>query len=218
MTDPIYDDAVDTRADGAMAKFAPIQRRAVETRAALLAGVEAVVAADGADAVTTTRIAQQSGVAVGTIYRYFTDRNELLLAAYDATVIRIVDACAGAMADIPPETSPADAARALLARYLTTADSIPGHAGLLKAMRAIRPIEADQSGNNEVTIVGGLLMPFWSRYAGGTAPDPARLHFLGILLGTLVDLYLMTPDGPERIALRAEIDAHLQLALERALV
>ena len=56
---------------------------------------------DGAEAVTTTRVAQQSGVAVGTIYRYFTDRNELLLAAYDATVTRIVAACASSIGRHP---------------------------------------------------------------------------------------------------------------------
>ena len=111
---------------------------------------------------------------------------------------------------------PAEAARALLSLYLATAESIPGHAGLLKAMRALRPIEADQSGNNAVTIVDSLLAPFLARYADDHL-DPTRLHFLSVLLGTLVDLYLMKPAGPERTMLRAEIDAHLLLALDRAL-
>ncbi len=194
----------------------PIQPRAHRTRAALLDAVERIVATDGAEAVTTTRIAKETGLAVGTIYRYFTDRDEMLLAAYDETVTRIVTACARSLEQAEPSASPLDAAEDLLSLYLSTAEAIPSHAGLLKAMRAIRPIEADQTGNNETTIVGGLLLPFWQRYADAP-PDPERLHFLSVLLGTLVDLYLMTSDPLGRQRLRPEITAHMRLALERAL-
>ncbi|MGE0283896.1 MAG: TetR/AcrR family transcriptional regulator [Rhizobiaceae bacterium] len=194
----------------------PIQPRAQRTRAALLDAVERIVAVHGPEAVTTTRIAQETNVAVGTIYRYFTDRDEMLLGAYDATVTRIVATCAASQETPERSGSPFDAAEYLLSLYLETAEKTPGHAGLLKAMRAIRPIEADQSGNNEVTIVGALLLPFWQRYAH-VPPDPARLHFLSVLLGTLVDLYLMTPDQLDRERLRGEISAHMRLALERAL-
>jgi len=204
-------------ADPAIAqKIAPVQQRAHRTRTALLDAVEHVVATEGADAVTTTRIARETGVAVGTIYRYFTNRDEIMLAAYDATVTRIVAICAADVPHTDPAASPLDAAERLLSLYLATAETIPSHAGLLKAMRAIRPVEADQTGNNEVTIVGGLLLPFW-RHHTDRPPDPARLHFLGILLGTLVDLYLMTPDPRDRQRFHDEITAHMRLALSRAL-
>jgi AcrR family transcriptional regulator len=196
----------------------PVQNRAFRTRERLLQAVESLVATTGgADAVTTTSVAQESGVAVGTIYRYFAHRDALLLAAYDATVVRIVEACAAGLAGFDEKLPTEDAAHRLLALYLDTADSIPAHKGLLKAMRAIRPIEADQSGGNEMTIVGGLLVPFWARYAGNALPAPDRLHFMSVLLGTLVDLYLMTPAGAEREQLRDEIDAHMLLALTRSL-
>lgn len=196
--------------------IAPRQTRAKKTRDALLGAVERIVAAEGAEAVTTTRIAVETGVAVGTIYRYFDGREALLLSAYDATVARIVASCGAALADIDPATAPADAARALLGLYLDTAEAIPSHSGLLGAMRAIRPIEADQSGSNEASIVGDLLAPFLERFAGSAAPDPLRLRFMNVLLGTLVDLYLVTPDAQTRARLRAEIEAHMLLALERA--
>ena len=73
--------------------IAPRQTRAKKTRDALLGAVERIVAAEGAEAVTTTRIAVETGVAVGTIYRYFDGREALLLSAYDATVARIVASC-----------------------------------------------------------------------------------------------------------------------------
>lgn len=197
-------------------KISPTQPRARRTRIALLDAVERIVAADGPEAVTTTRVAQETGVAVGTIYRYFANRDEMLLAAYDETVTRIVTTCAASLEAPGQPDAPLDAAENLLSLYLATAETIPSHAGLLKAMRAIRPIEADQSGNNEVTIVGALLSPFWRRHADKPA-DLTRLHFLSVLLGTLVDLYLMTPDRLDRQRLRGEISAHMRLALERAL-
>lgn len=195
----------------------PRQKRALRTRETLLAAVETIVAAEGTDAVTTTRIAAATGVSVGTIYRYFDDRDALLLAAYDATVTRIVAACGAALADLDPRLAVADAARKLLGLYLDTADSIPAHSGLLAAMRAIRPVAADQGGNNEITIVGDLLRPFLQKFAGGTAMDPTRLHFINVLMGTLVDLYLVTADPGERLRLRGEIEAHMLLALDRAI-
>jgi hypothetical protein len=64
-------------------------------------------------------------------------------------------------------------------------------------------------------------MPFWTvcknRARAWISIDPARLHFLSVLLGMLVDLYLVTADAGERARLRQEIEAHMILALDRAL-
>lgn len=195
----------------------PRQARALKTRSALLDAVEALVASEGPASVTTTRLAATTGVSVGTIYRYFADREALLLAAYDATVTRIVARCADALDGLHGTTPVGHAATRLLGIYLDTADAIPGHAGLLAAMRSIRPIEADQSGNNEASIVSDILAPFLAKFAPGTAPDSSRLHFMNVLIGTMVDLYLVTADPQERQHLRAEIDAHMLLALQRTL-
>jgi hypothetical protein len=67
-------------------------------------------------------------------------------------------------------------------------------------------------------------MLFWTvctnRARAWISIDPASLHFLSVLLGTLVDLYLATADAGERARLRQEIVAHMMLvmlALDRAL-
>ena len=104
-------------------KASPIQRRAYRTRASLLEAVEAVVAGQGAAAVTTTAIAAHAGVSVGTLYRYYADRDELLLAAYDATVERIVAGCGEALSALPEDLAAEDAARALLTVYLDAAEA-----------------------------------------------------------------------------------------------
>ncbi|MGE0500894.1 MAG: TetR/AcrR family transcriptional regulator [Rhizobiaceae bacterium] len=197
---------------------APRQPRAVATRNRLLDAVERLVAAEGHEAVTTTRLATEIGVAVGTIYRYFADRDAVLLAAYDATVERIVAACERQLRDLPVELPPTEAARALLDGYLAAAAAIPGHVSLLGAMRSIRPIEADQQGENLPGIVEGLLIPFLARYLPqGIGLEPARLAFVAVMVGTMVDLYLVTADGGARASLRREIDAHVGLMVDRIL-
>lgn len=199
------------------AKTMPIQDRALKTRAALLAATERLVAEEATDAITTTRIAAETGVSVGTLYRYFADREALLLSAYDATVDRIVASCAAALAALPANLPTADAAKILLGVYLDAAEAIPSHSGLLKAMRAIRPVEAD-NGINENRVVDEIVAPFLARFAPENAVDPLRFHLINVLLGTLVDLYLVTPDAPSRARLRHDVEAHMLLALERALL
>lgn len=194
----------------------PRQHRALRTRTALLDAVEAVVAAEGHGAVTTTRIAAETGVAVGTIYRYFVDREALLLAAYEATVVRIVAQCLAMLETLPSDVAATDAARTLLSHYLEAAESIPAHTGLLAAMRSIRPIEVDQQGDDQTGITGNLLVPFLARYAPGSESlEPVRLRFLSVLVSTMVDLYLVTNDGAARARLREEIEAHVGLMVER---
>ena len=192
----------------------PLQKRARETRAALLAAVERVVAAEGPDGVTTTRIATETGVAVGTIYRYFADRDALLLATYDETVGRIVAECRSALETLPHEVEAARAARLLLGRYLDAAEAIPAHSGLLRAMRSIRPVAADQSANED-GIVSQIFAPFIARFAPSAATTPAALHLMSVTIGTLVDLYLVTDGDAERDWLRGEIEAHVAFMVGR---
>ena len=195
---------------------APRQKRAVATRAALLAAVERIVAAEGPEAVTTTRLAEETNVAVGTIYRYFSGREELLLAAYDSTVERIVAACRQAMEEMERDIPAADAARILLRRYLEAAEAIPAHSGLLRAMRAIRPIETDQAGSAKVDIARDLISPALEKFlpdAGSVETE--RLHFMNVLVGTMVDFYLVTRDDPAKERIVREIEAHVSLMVQR---
>jgi AcrR family transcriptional regulator len=174
-----------------------------------------VAAAEGEAAVTTSRVAAECGVAVGTTYRYFSDRDALLLAAYDATVDRIVAACSRTIAALDPATNAPEAARLVLAAYLEAAEAIPAHAPLLRAMRRIRSVEQDD-GDNRGRIAGDLLSPFLERFSGVPGePDPVALSVTTTLLSALVDLYLIAEGADARARLRAELEAHMLLALER---
>ncbi|MEX0954344.1 MAG: TetR/AcrR family transcriptional regulator [Rhizobiaceae bacterium] len=192
----------------------PRQKRALETRAALLAASENLVAAQGPDAVTTTRVAAETGVSVGTIYRYFADREAMLLATYDETVSRIVARCHEALEALPADAGAPEAARVLLGRYLEAAEAIPAHSGLLRAMRTIRPVAADQEANED-RVTSEIFAPFLAGFAPGADASPAALHLMSVMIGTLVDLYLVTEGESERDWLRGEIEAHVAFMVGR---
>lgn len=193
----------------------PRQQRAVRQRDSLLDVTERVVAGEDAQAVTTTRIAREAGVAVGTVYRYFEDRDALILCAYDRTVDRIIDICGVILSELPTDMSTSEAARSLLRSYLSAANQIPSHAPLLRAMRTIRPIEADID-SAEHRINNELLVPFLARF---TRHDPGKdgvaIHLMTVLLGTLVDLYLLAESKTDADRIRDETEAHMLLALSR---
>ena len=191
-----------------------LQPRAERTRRALITAAERLAAAEGEAAVTTTSAAGVAGVSVGAVYRYFPDREALLLAAYDASVDAVIDECRAALTDLPETMPGADAARRLLATYLHAAAGRAGHRELLRAMRRIRPIEADHGPASD-RVVTGLLAPFLARYGPPSGASGERLHFLNVLMGTLVDLYLVTEAADMRQRLHAEIEAHMLLALQR---
>lgn len=193
----------------------PRQRRAIETRANLLAAVERIVATEGPDAVTTTRVAAATGTAVGTIYRYFLDRDQMLLEAYDAIVDRLVIICRATLDDMPANAPVTEVSRRLLDTYLDAAGAIPAHAGLLAAMRRLRPLDAavNTHGNR---VVDEIIAPFFARFLGGAASaDPLRLHVVNTVIGMLVDIYLITPDAAARAVLREEIEAHALFMIDR---
>lgn len=192
----------------------PQQPRAIATRARLLEIVEAIVAKDGADAVTTTRVAAEAGTAVGTIYRYFEDRNAMLLGAYDATVLRLVASCQSALDQLPASMPIAKAATQLLNIYLEASEKLPAHASLLAEMRRIRPLEHGHP-HESTELAETVISPFLQRFAPNTVSSAIHLRIIGTVLVTLVDLYIVTSDPHERACVRTELEAHLHLMLSR---
>jgi AcrR family transcriptional regulator len=58
----------------------PQQARSRARIASVLAAAERVLVSDGAAAITTTRVAAEAGVAIGTVYHYLPDREAILHA------------------------------------------------------------------------------------------------------------------------------------------
>ena len=58
----------------------PRQARAAETVASILEATAQILEAGGLAAFTTNAVAERAGVSIGTLYQYFADKNEILLA------------------------------------------------------------------------------------------------------------------------------------------
>lgn len=74
----------------------PQQQRSREKHERILDTADALLAAGGADLLTTTRIAAEAGVAVGSVYAYFADRDAITVAVAIRHWQRIADLIAGA--------------------------------------------------------------------------------------------------------------------------
>jgi AcrR family transcriptional regulator len=95
---------------------------------ALLQAAMTVFARDGVDA-GVRQIAEEAGVGVGTVYRHFPERSDLIIAVFR----REVDACAEAAAVLATEYSPGEALARWMQRFV---DFISAKRGLAAALHS----------------------------------------------------------------------------------
>lgn len=98
---------------------------------ALLQSAMAVFATSGVDA-PVRQIAEQAGVGIGTVYRHFPQRSDLIVAVFR----REVDACADAAAVLAAEHEPGEALARWMQRYV---DFISAKRGLAAALHSGNP-------------------------------------------------------------------------------
>jgi AcrR family transcriptional regulator len=79
------------------ARKPPQQSRSKVTVSTILDAAVRVLDQEGADAATTTRIAEVAGVSVGTLYQYFGNRDSILDALQDREFERATDFMRGAL-------------------------------------------------------------------------------------------------------------------------
>lgn len=193
----------------------PRQPRAVRTREQVVAATRRVAAADGVDAVTTTRIAAETGISVGALYRYFENRDQLLLAAYDEAVGELVGHFSAMVPMVQSVPEAESAAKLALSAFLAAAGNTPGLGMLLREARRIRPL-ADEARVHADIIVNSVLMPVALRFASPDAAKlPGRMQVLLSGLSTLTDLYLVNDDPEVKSHIRRELEAYALFALKR---
>ena len=78
-----------TRGPKIPARRAPKQRRARQTVEAVLDAAVRILKRQGADAVTTNRIAEVAGVSIGSLYQYFPDKRAIFVALHRRHVEQI---------------------------------------------------------------------------------------------------------------------------------
>lgn len=85
-------------------RISPRQERSRRTLDVILDTTAAVVAADGFTAVTTADIAERAGIAIGTFYRFYPDREALLAALRTRTYAGYLELLIAAFDRKPPRT------------------------------------------------------------------------------------------------------------------
>lgn len=83
-------------------KKKPMQARAKARRDMIIACTEDILSREGIDAVTTTAIAREADIPVGSIYRYFKDRNEIMALLHRVAYDDVVGSVAAALEKIEP--------------------------------------------------------------------------------------------------------------------
>jgi AcrR family transcriptional regulator len=178
----------------------PEQARANLTISLILDTTTAIVVENGADEATTRAIAKRAGIAVGSVYRYFTDREKILRAAY----LRLHEAVAGRwferfgdLAGVSAET----AAIKLFDTYIEEANAEPALLPLLRALNALSaPLRADPFEKEPADLIDlyaerlGLKLDHERRL---------RIQLLKHITGTMIDAWLLALEN-ERPIIRLE--------------
>lgn len=134
------------------------RRRAKQSRAKqsvdrILAAAAAQLARGGAAAVTTTALAADAGLAVGSLYQYFADRDAVLLALHQRRMAALAETLAADLAILP-----ADAAWTVTLDHLIDhlAAAVVEEPGFVALMRYV----ASRRGHQDpVTVIGPLEQP-----------------------------------------------------------
>ena len=106
----------------------PRQARALETLETIFEATARIIEREGADALTTNRIAERAGIAIGSLYAYFPNKQAILLAMARREIARTQSAIRAAIETADPE---ADIGR------LATRGLIRGFGGRKAVRRAL---------------------------------------------------------------------------------
>ncbi len=78
----------------------PVQRRSIERVEQMLEAASELLAQGGVDSLTTRALAEYTGIPVGTIYRYFSNRDEIIAAYLDHELGVIEEVVAAALLEL----------------------------------------------------------------------------------------------------------------------
>jgi AcrR family transcriptional regulator len=185
------------------------ERFRAETRDAILAAAEAALAQHGARGARMEVIAQQAGIAVGTLYNYFADRQELIDALFEARRRELVEALDDALVQ-----SEAEPFEARLAAFLAAG---LGHFQAHRAFVALARHEELRAGVGRWSV----LLEMRARaerlidagLAAGLLRPEDRATYPHVLLGLLrglIDAALEADAAPPSAALAAAARCFLQ--------
>jgi AcrR family transcriptional regulator len=190
------DDAAENEGDGlrprgpANRRVRADARRNIDT---LLQTAMAVFATSGVDA-PVREIAEKAGVGVGTIYRHFPQRSDLVAAVFR----REIDACADAAPVLAAENEPGEALARWIQRYV---DFIAAKRGLAKALHSGDPAFDTLPAYFKQRLEPALRTLLKSAIsAGHVRPDIAAEELLGAVASLCMHAHAQGPKHARRMA------------------
>jgi AcrR family transcriptional regulator len=158
----------------------------------LLQTAMAVFATSGVDA-PVREIAEKAGVGVGTIYRHFPQRSDLVAAVFR----REIDACADAASALAAEHEPGEALSRWTQRYV---DFIAAKRGLAKALHSGDPAFDTLPAYFKQRLEPALRTLLKSAAsAGQVRPDVAAEELLGAVASLCMHAYAQGPKHARRM-------------------
>ena len=193
----------------------PVQRRSQEMVDRILEAAARVLAHEGYAAMSTNRVAAEAGVSIGSLYRYFNDKAEIveqLRARVNQEVLAELTDAIFASLD--------DGAHEGVERVLTTlVDALERHRGVLVALIDEVPLGSQA---NTLPEIERQLTEFTRLFVLRHAPKmpraelDARLYLaMGMTLNACLRIALERPDGLDRERLLELVTDMLVSGLDR---
>jgi AcrR family transcriptional regulator len=169
--------APDATQAGARVRREPRQARSRARVAQILASADGILSADGFEALTVRRIAQEAGVPVGSIYQFFPDKAAVVdalahgyIGEFDAAIAALVEGAQGASEAL--EDGWADPVGRLVDEFAGLYRSRPGYVALWSG-RHLSPELARADEANNLAIAAGVRRILVAR---GILPDGPDLE------------------------------------------
>ena len=192
----------------------PVQARALRTRAALLAAAEQELSERGHAASTAQSIAARAGVATGSFYQYFADK-DAALRDVAATRLQALEQRLSALRPLNPKTPRTAPRRAVLAMLDAVLDYHREDRGLHAVLTERRHVDAELdrlTHASEQRMVGQLTQLLKALGARGDLPARAFVLY-GSIEGCVHAHVLATPMLSDERLRGALCDAVLAVAL-----
>ena len=189
---------------------APKQARSSELVAAVLEAAVQVLAAEGAQRFTTSRVAEKAGVSVGSLYQYFPNKAAILFRLQSDEWRRTTAMLSAILADTA--RPPLDRLRSLVHAFVRSECE---EAAMRVALNDAAPLYRDAPEAREVRQSGEEAVRTFLREALPAAPDATRLLAADLLTDTLSAVgkqFSERPRAPEEIAAYADALADMLCA------
>jgi AcrR family transcriptional regulator len=177
----------------------PQQERSRRRVEEVLAAADAVLAADGAEALSTTRVAADAGISIGSLYQWFPNKESIL----EALALRYVDdftALARELADRATEKPFDDPVGEMLTAFAAAFRDRPGFRAMwFGGLRTESLRDATRPG---LTAIGEQLFRILSASAPHASPET---------IGRVARLMVLSADALLRQAFRADPDGDPEL-------